>query len=55
MFNADTIDDLTVGQYNILVDIWNEELEEASAPKADKFTTKIVSVEGKEGIDYGDD
>jgi hypothetical protein len=54
MFNAETIDDLTVGQYNLLLDIWNQDMEEANPKKADKFTTQIVSIAGKEGKDYGD-
>ena len=54
LFNADTIDDLTLEQYNILVELWNSKAE-VKVEKIDRYTTRIETVEGKKGIDYGDD
>jgi hypothetical protein len=54
LFKADTIDGLTVEQYNILVELYNMKAEQSNA-KPNKYTTSITSVEGKPGVNYGDD
>lgn len=54
LFEADTVDDLTLEQYNILVELWNSKAN-VKVNKIDKYTTRIETVKGKEEIDYGDD
>jgi hypothetical protein len=54
MFDADTIDDLTIEQYNVLIELWNDR----AGSKIDKMsprTTSIVSVAGKRGVNYGEE
>jgi len=36
----------------MLVELWNMKME-ATKPMS-KYTTSIVSIEGKDGVDYGD-
>lgn len=57
LFDADTVDGLTVEQYNILIGFLNMQAEEAEKQKRLKpNTTSIVSVEeGLPGVNYGDD
>ena len=54
LFSADTVDDLTLEQYNILVELWNMQAE-VKVDKTDKYTTRIETTQGKDGVDYGDD
>jgi len=44
LFKADSIDDLTVEQYNILVELWNMKAD-TETRKTNKYTTSIVSVD----------
>jgi len=54
MFAADTVDDLTLEQYNVLITLWNAK-QEKQVTHANKHTTSISNVPGRVGIDYGDD
>ena len=54
MFKAHTIDDLTLEQYNMLVELWNMKAD-VKVNRIDKYTTRIQNVKGKAGVDYGDD
>ena len=54
MFEAETIDDLTLEQYNMLIELWNMKAQ-ATISRATRRMTSIVPVEGLEGVDYGDD
>jgi len=54
LFSAETVDDLTLEQYNILVELWNTKAD-VKVGKIDKYTTRIETVAGRKGIDYGDD
>jgi len=54
LFEADTIDGLTVEQYNILVELWNIKAGE-DIKRINKYTTSIVSVEGEQDVDYEED
>jgi len=55
MFKADAVDDLTLEQYNVLIELWNMQAEEKINAGVDKRTTRIVTVPGKPGVHYGDD
>ena len=59
MFQGSCIDDLTIEQYHMLILLLNKRAEESlKASKHSKFsnfTTVIQSIDGKEGVDYGDD
>ena len=57
LFPAETIDDLKVEQYNILVDLWNKQAEDSMKDKKkNRYTTSIVSVEeGEPGANIGED
>lgn len=54
MFDANTIDDLTIEQYNVLIELWNMKADNR-IEKMNPRTTSIVSVSGKRGVDYGED
>ena len=55
MFKAEIVDDLTLEQYNILIELWNLQAEAKIDASMDKRTTRIVTVPGKKGVNYGDD
>jgi len=46
---------LTLEQYNILVGLLNIQSEIRRSAGDNKYTTQIMSIEGKDGIDYGED
>ena len=43
LFKADTIDDLTVEQYNMLVELWNKIAQSKIESKMNKYTTRILN------------
>ena len=55
MFQAETVDDLTLEQYNVLIAFLNYTNKDPADAKKNKYTTSIVSVPGKPGVKYEDD
>lgn len=56
MFKANCIDDLTVEQYNLLIELINYKAKRMQETDINyKRTTRIETVDGKNGINYGDD
>jgi hypothetical protein len=56
LFDTETIDGLTIEQYNVLIELYNKKvnMEETGRGKPRRYTTNIVSVEGDPGVNYGD-
>ena len=54
VFNAESVDDLTLEQYNVLISHWNHAARE-KLHKANPRTVSIQVANGKPGVNYGED